>query len=171
MPTTGTRCTLAAATPGNRGFAFGHYTRLREKLLRRQFITVHYIHYRIVSLAVARITICFFAPNRGTVRKIGNQCFAAYDLKKLRVKPIIQRIGQTAGYQPLAHGLRVMAALILLRTKPSSRRTAPPAKPPTPEPNTARCPLRRAPNRHAGCLPRARGGCMKSDNECFTVRR
>jgi hypothetical protein len=42
---------------------------------------------------------------------------AAYDLKKLRGKQILQRIGQTARYQPLAHGLRAIAALVLLRDK------------------------------------------------------
>jgi hypothetical protein len=42
---------------------------------------------------------------------------AAYDLKKLRGKQILQRIGQTARYQPLAHGLRAIAAPVLLRDK------------------------------------------------------
>jgi hypothetical protein len=42
---------------------------------------------------------------------------AAYDLKKLRGKQIIQRVGQTVRYQPLAHGLRAIAALVVLRDK------------------------------------------------------
>ena len=42
---------------------------------------------------------------------------AAYDLKKLRGKKIVQRIGQTRRYQPLPAGLRAMAALVVLRNK------------------------------------------------------
>jgi hypothetical protein len=42
---------------------------------------------------------------------------AAYDLKKLRGKQIVLRIGQTARYLPLPQGLRAMAALIILRDK------------------------------------------------------
>ena len=42
---------------------------------------------------------------------------AAYDLKKLRGKQLISRIGNTAKYQPLAAGLRTLAALLLLREK------------------------------------------------------
>ena len=42
---------------------------------------------------------------------------AAYDLKKLRGKQIVQRIGQTARHQPLPRGLRAMAALVVLRDK------------------------------------------------------
>jgi hypothetical protein len=42
---------------------------------------------------------------------------AAYDLKKLRGKNIVQRIGQTRRYESLAKGLRAMAALVVLRNK------------------------------------------------------
>jgi len=42
---------------------------------------------------------------------------AAYDLKKLRGKQIVQRIGRTRRYQPLPAGLRAMTALIVLRNK------------------------------------------------------
>jgi len=42
---------------------------------------------------------------------------AAYDLKKLRGKHIVCRIGQTRRYEPLASGLRAMTALIVLRNK------------------------------------------------------
>jgi len=42
---------------------------------------------------------------------------AAYDLKKLRGKQIIDRIGRTRRYQPLAAGLRAMTALFLLTNK------------------------------------------------------
>jgi len=42
---------------------------------------------------------------------------AAYDLKKLRGKQIIRRIGHTRRYEPLASGLRAITALIVLRNK------------------------------------------------------
>src|ERR1700674_3521919 len=40
---------------------------------------------------------------------------AAYDLKKLRGKHIIRRIGHTRRYEPLLTGLRAMTALLVLR--------------------------------------------------------
>ena len=42
---------------------------------------------------------------------------AAYDLKKLRGKRIVRRIGQTCRYEPLPVGLRAMTALVVLRNK------------------------------------------------------
>ena len=42
---------------------------------------------------------------------------AAYDLKKLRGKHIIRRIGHTRRYEPLLSGLRAMTALLVLRDK------------------------------------------------------
>ena len=42
---------------------------------------------------------------------------AAYDLKKLRGKQIVRRIGQTRRYQPLPAGLRAITALLVLRNK------------------------------------------------------
>ena len=42
---------------------------------------------------------------------------AAYDLKKLRGKHIVCRIGRTRRYEPLASGLRAMTALVVLRNK------------------------------------------------------
>jgi len=42
---------------------------------------------------------------------------AAYDLKKLRAKNIVQRIGQTRRYQSTPRGLRAMVALVVLRNK------------------------------------------------------
>jgi hypothetical protein len=42
---------------------------------------------------------------------------AAYDLKKLRSKQIIRRIGHTCRYEPLPTGLRAMTALLVLRDK------------------------------------------------------
>jgi len=42
---------------------------------------------------------------------------AAYDLKKLRGKHIVRRIGHTRRYEPLPTGLRAMTALVVLRNK------------------------------------------------------
>jgi len=42
---------------------------------------------------------------------------AAYDLKKLRGKKIVQRIGRTRRYEPVPKGLRAMAALVVLRNQ------------------------------------------------------
>jgi len=42
---------------------------------------------------------------------------ATYDLKKLRAKNIVQRIGQTRRYESSASGLRAMVALVVLRNK------------------------------------------------------
>lgn len=42
---------------------------------------------------------------------------AAYDLKKLRGKQIVRRIGQTRRYQVAPTGLRAIAALLVLRNK------------------------------------------------------
>jgi hypothetical protein len=42
---------------------------------------------------------------------------AAYDLKKLRGKQIVRRIGHTRRYQPIPTGLRAMTALVVLRNK------------------------------------------------------
>jgi hypothetical protein len=42
---------------------------------------------------------------------------AAYDLKKLRAKKLVQRIGQTRRYEATPQGLQAMVALGLLRTK------------------------------------------------------
>jgi hypothetical protein len=42
---------------------------------------------------------------------------AAYDLKKLRGKTVVRRIGQTRRYESIPKGLRAMAALVVLRNK------------------------------------------------------
>jgi hypothetical protein len=42
---------------------------------------------------------------------------AGYDLKKLRGKQIVRRIGQTRRYEPLPTGLRAMTALLVLQNK------------------------------------------------------
>jgi hypothetical protein len=45
---------------------------------------------------------------------------AAYDLKKLRGKQIVRRIGHTRRYEPLPTGLRAMTALLVSETKLSN---------------------------------------------------
>jgi hypothetical protein len=42
---------------------------------------------------------------------------AAYDLKKLRGKQIVRRVGQTRRYEPRPTGLRAVTALVVLRNK------------------------------------------------------
>jgi hypothetical protein len=42
---------------------------------------------------------------------------AAYDLKKLRGKQIVRRIGHSRRYEPLPTGLRAITALLVLRNK------------------------------------------------------
>src|ERR1017187_4302750 len=42
---------------------------------------------------------------------------AAYDLKKLRGKQIVRRIGQTRRYESMPKGLKAMTALVVLRDK------------------------------------------------------
>ena len=42
---------------------------------------------------------------------------AGYDLKKLRGKHIVRRIGHTRRYEPLPTGLRAMTAMLVLRNK------------------------------------------------------
>lgn len=42
---------------------------------------------------------------------------AAYDLKKLRGKKIVRRVGQTRRYESVAKGLKAMTALVVLRNK------------------------------------------------------
>jgi hypothetical protein len=54
---------------------------------------------------------------------------AAYDLKKLRAKNIVQRIGQTRRYQSTSSGLRAMVALVVAKKQSHkalvSRRSTP----------------------------------------------
>jgi hypothetical protein len=42
---------------------------------------------------------------------------AAYDLKKLRGKDIVRRIGRTRGYEVIPSGLKALTALVVLRNK------------------------------------------------------
>jgi hypothetical protein len=42
---------------------------------------------------------------------------AAYDIKKLRGKDMVQKIGASRRYQPLLEGMRALTALVVLREK------------------------------------------------------
>ena len=42
---------------------------------------------------------------------------AAYDIKKLRGKDMVRKIGASRRYEPLHEGLRAMTALVVLREK------------------------------------------------------
>jgi hypothetical protein len=53
---------------------------------------------------------------------------AAYDLKKLRGKHIVCRIGQTRRYEPLASGLPALTALLVLRNKAINLSSPPPGR-------------------------------------------
>jgi hypothetical protein len=87
---------------------------------------------RIRWVVEAVIALCISPSPRGftasqlarQVRLLSNQAEsdygprrAAYDLKKLRAKNIVQRIGQTRRYQSTSSGLRAMVALVVLRNK------------------------------------------------------
>jgi len=68
--------------------------------------------------AAKKLTI----PNtKGALSKQSESAYgprrAAYDLKKLRGKKIVRRIGQTRRYESKPQGLRAMAALVVLRNK------------------------------------------------------
>jgi hypothetical protein len=81
---------------------------------------------------------------------------AAYDLKKLRGKHIVCRVGHTRRYTSLASGLRAITALVILRNKAIKPLLAV-ARPLHPtrgglQPQTHRRPLPRPPVRHAGHL-------------------
>jgi hypothetical protein len=82
---------------------------------------------------------------------------AAYDLKKLRGKRIVCRIGHTRRYQPIASGLRAMTALVVLRNKAikpaTGRRPGSPPNPRRPQSQTDRYSLPCPTACHARRLP------------------
>ena len=57
----------------------------------------------------------------GRVRECGESNYqarqAAYDLKKLRGKAMVRRVGKTRKYEPTSGGLKTMTALLVLRDK------------------------------------------------------
>jgi hypothetical protein len=56
------------------------------------------------------------ALGKHSLSHYGPRC-AAYDLKKLRAKQIVRRIGRTRRYHAVPTGLRAIAALLVLRNK------------------------------------------------------
>jgi hypothetical protein len=67
---------------------------------------------------------------------------AAYDIKKLRGKAIVHKIGNSRRYESIPQGLQALAALLLLREKiirpllAASSRPQPPSQPAHPKPIT-----------------------------------
>ena len=65
---------------------------------------------------------------------------AAYDIKKLRAKDMIRKIGKSRRYEPAPEGLRALTALLVLRERiirpllASSCQPEPPSKPANPMP-------------------------------------
>jgi len=82
---------------------------------------------------------------------------AAYDIKKLRGKAIVRKIGNLRRYEPTLEGLRALTALLVLREKIIQPLLAascqPPAAIPTSQSNTHRPPLRMPSLCHARSLP------------------
>jgi hypothetical protein len=82
-------------------------------------------HVTEAVIALSASADGFTAPALAAqVRALGNQNSpaygprqAAYDLKKLRGKQIVRRIGSTRRYEPIPSGLRAVTALLVLRDK------------------------------------------------------
>src|SRR6516162_5330138 len=98
---------------------------------------------------------------------------AAYDLKKLRGKQIVRRIGHTRRYEPLPSGLRAMTALLVLRNKaikPLLRPRNLSAQPWPAQPKTDRPPLPHHKRCHQRRLPRARARRLNIDKSFAGLR-
>jgi hypothetical protein len=99
---------------------------------------------------------------------------AAYDLKKLRGKKIVRRIGETHRYESMPKGLKAMAALVMLRNQAdqalASRCAGTTATPRRAESQSARCALRHDPHSHAWCLSGTGAGRLIIDNYFFGLR-
>jgi hypothetical protein len=99
---------------------------------------------------------------------------ADYDLKKLRGKHIVCRIGQTRHYEPLASGLRAMtrphrSPQQSHQTFPRRRPTASPSSRRL-QPQTHRCPLPYPAACYARRLPRARDRRLRIDKLFVALR-
>jgi len=100
---------------------------------------------------------------------------AAYDLKKLRGKKIVRRIGRTRRYESLPKGLRAMAALVVLRNQAiqpllASRGAGATAITWCSESPTARYALRSDSHGYARRLPGTGPGRMNIDNYFVGLR-
>jgi hypothetical protein len=107
------------------------------------------------------------ASHRQTTPQYGPRQ-AAYDLKKLRGKHIVRRIGHTRRYEPLLSGLRAMTALVVLRNKAikpllAAAQPLHPTRGPH-NPKTDRPPLPHDKRCHARRLPGARPRRLNIDN-------
>ena len=78
---------------------------------------------------------------------------AAYDLKKLRGKHIVSRIGHTRRYEALPSGLRAMTALIVLRNKAINSNLYSPPPSPFAQPVAPTTPNRSIPTTAPSSLP------------------
>jgi DNA-binding transcriptional ArsR family regulator len=86
---------------------------------------IRWVVEAVIALSISPSSQGFTASELARqVRLLSNQAEsdygprrAAYDLKKLRAKNIVQRIGQTRRYQSTSSGLRAMVALVVLRNK------------------------------------------------------
>ena len=115
------------------------------------------------------------------VRVLSNQGESEYgaaaptiDLKKLRGKEIVRRIGQTRRYQSTSSGLKAMVALVVLRNKAIkpfvSRRAGSTPITRRAESQTARSELRNHSYGHASRLPGTGAGSLNIDNNFFKLR-
>jgi hypothetical protein len=98
---------------------------------------------------------------------------AAYDLKKLRGKQIVRRIGQTRRYESMPKGLKAMTALVVLRDKAinlAGRHAGTTAVTRRAEPPTARYALRHDPPGHARCFSGVGTGRVNIDNYFVGLR-
>ena len=86
---------------------------------------IRWVVEAVIALSISPSSQGFTASELARqVRLLSNQAEsdygprrAAYDLKKLRAKNIVQRIGQTRRYQSTSSGLRALVALVVLRNK------------------------------------------------------
>ena len=99
---------------------------------------------------------------------------AAYDLKKLRGKKIVQRIGQTRRYESMSKGLKAMVALVVLRNKAikpllAAAQDLRPSRG-AQNPRALDSALRNHSHRHARRFPGTGAGRLNIDNYFFGLR-
>jgi hypothetical protein len=123
-------------------------------------LTVFKVHYGTVTLKI-------YTKGERVLR-------AQHDLKKLRSKGMVRKIGSSRRYEPEPDGLRAMTALVILREKvirpllAASQRPASQTKPN--HPHTGRSLLRTSPNRHARSVYFTRDGRVKDRQSLFHLR-
>ena len=89
---------------------------------------------------------------------------AAYDLKKLRGKKMVERVGKSRAYRATQVGLKAIAALVVFAGEShpplACRRARNPGFPRVTEPDGAGPSLRGCPRQHGGHLAGTRSGCL-----------